>query len=185
MFVYDELKNTMETERLLLRRFKSDDASKVAVICNTDEVYKGTLALPHPYTEESAICWISHHDENFEKNLYYDYAITDKYTGELYGCIGIGVDLNSNMGEIGYWVDPNHWNKGIATEAAKAIIKYGFEVKKFHKINARFFTYNPASGRVMEKAGMQKEGLQKKHVWKLDRYEDIILYGIVNPNEEE
>lgn len=183
MFVYDANNNTIETERLLLRRFVLADASNVADICNTEEVYKGTLALPHPYTEDSAIWWINHQDENFEKDYYYDYAITDKFTGELYGCMGMGIDLNSNMGEIGYWVDPNHWNKGIATEAVKAIIQFGFEVKRFHKINARFFTYNPASGRVMEKAGMEREGLQKKHVWKIDKFEDIILYGIVNPNE--
>ncbi len=183
MFVYNAKNNTIETERLLLRRFVLTDAPNVAVICNTEEVYKGTLALPHPYTEDSAVWWINHQDENFEKNYYYDYAITDKFTGELYGCMGMGIDLNSNMGEIGYWVDPNHWNKGIATEAAKAIIQFGFEVKKFHKINARYFSYNPASGRVMEKAGMEREGLQKKHVWKIDQFEDIILYGIVNPNE--
>ena len=183
MFTYNEQNNTMETEMLLLRRFCLSDAGMVASICNTDEVYKGTLALPHPYTEESAAFWINHQDENFEKNYYYDYAITDKETGELYGCMGMGIDSNSNMGELGYWVSPAHWNKGIATEAARAMIQFAFDIKKFHKVNARFFTYNPASGRVMEKAGMEREGLQKKHVWKIDRFEDIILYGIVNPNE--
>lgn len=85
MFVYDASNNTIETERLLLRRFILADAPSVAVICNTEEVYKGTLALPHPYTEDSAVWWINHQDENFEKNYYYDYAITDKFTGELYG----------------------------------------------------------------------------------------------------
>jgi len=67
-------------------------------------------------------------------------------------------------------------------DAARVIIQYGFDVKKFHKINARYFTYNPASGRVMEKAGMEREGLQKKHVWKIDKFEDVFLYGIVNSN---
>jgi len=183
MFVYNEKENSIETDRLLLRRFVPADAPRVAAICNTDEVYIGTLALPHPYTEESAIWWIEHQQENFEKDYYYDYAVTDKQSGELYGCMGMGIDLNSNMGEIGYWIDPNHWNKGIATEAAEAIIRFGFEVKKFHKINASYFTYNPASGRVMEKVGMEREGLRKKHVWKIDRFEDIVLYGIVNPME--
>ena len=64
------------------------------------------------------------------------------------------------------------------------MIQFAFEVKKLHKVNARHFTYNPASGRVMEKAGMEKEGVQKKHVWKIDRFEDIVLYGIVNSGEE-
>ena len=183
MFTYNENNNTIETQRLLFRRFRLSDAKTVAEICNSDEVYKGTLALPHPYTEECAASWIGRHDENFEKNYYYDYAITDKQTGELYGCMGMGLDLNSNMGELGYWVSTLHWNKGIATESAKAMIQFAFEVKKLHKVNARHFTYNPASGRVMAKAGMEKEGVQKKHVWKINRFEDIVLYGIVNPNE--
>lgn len=184
MFIYNAAANTMETERLILRRFRPEDAPRVAAICNTEEVYKGTLALPHPYTEESAVWWIDHQDENFSNDYYYDYAITDKQTGELYGCMGIGIDARANMGEIGYWVDPAHWNKGIATEAAKAMIRFGFEVKKFHKINARHFSYNQASGRVMQKAGMEWEGMQKKQIWKIDRYEDLVLYGILNPAEE-
>lgn len=183
MFQYNKNTNTIETERLRLRRFVESDASDVAAICNTDEVWKGTLALPHPYTEDSARTWISKHDENFANNYYYDYAITDKVTGVLYGCMGMSIDIHSNIGELGYWIGPKYWNRGIATEAARAMIQYAFEVKKFHKVNGRYFTYNEASGRVMEKCGMEREGLQKKHIWKIDRFEDIVLYGIVNPAE--
>ena len=85
--------------------------------------------------------------------------------------------------ELGYWISPDVWNKGIATEAARALIKYGFEIKEFHKIVAKHFKYNGASGRVMEKTGMKKEGTQEKHVLKNDLYEDIVLYGIINPQE--
>lgn len=183
MFVYNKSNNTMETERLLLRRFTLADAPRVAEICNTEEVYRGTLALPHPYTEESAVWWINHQDEYFATDYYYDFAVTDKKTGELYGCMGMGIDKNSRMGELGYWMDPAHWNKGIATEAAKAMIQYAFEELHFHKVNASHFAYNPASGRVMEKAGMEKEGLRKKHIWKNDRYEDLVIYGIVSPED--
>ena len=95
----------------------------------------------------------------------------------------MAVDTNSNMGELGYWVGPAYWNKGIATEAARAMIDYGFKIKKFHKINATHYLYNPASGRVMEKAGMEKEGVRKSHVWKIDRFVDVAIYGIVNPFE--
>lgn len=184
MFVYNKENNTMETERLLLRRFTLEDAPRVAEICNTEEVYRGTLALPHPYTVESAVWWIEQQDGYFATDHYYDYAITDKRTGELYGCMGMGPDMASKMGELGYWIDPAHWNKGIATEAAQAMIRYAFDELNFHKVNATYFTYNPASGRVMEKAGMEKEGLRRKHIWKIDRFEDVAIYGIVNPADE-
>lgn len=182
MFKYNEIDNTIETERLLLRRFVQSDSEKVAEICNTDEVWKGTLALPHPYTTEMASNWISKHDDNFNNNYFYDYAVTDKNNNNLYGCMGIGINQSQNMGKIGYWIDPKMWNNGIATEAAQAIIQFAFEIKNIRKVNARYFSYNKASGRVMEKAGMKKEGLQEKHIQKNGKYVDLVLYGLINPN---
>ncbi len=169
----------IETQRLVLRRFNLDDAKRVSQICNSDEVWRGTLALPHPYTEDSAKSWINRHDENFEKNFCHDFAITDKNTGELYGCMGMFMDMANKNGELGYWIDPKFWNKGYATEAASAMIEYGFKIKGLHKIHARHFASNPASGRVMEKCGMKKEGVQEKEIFKIDRYEDVVLYAII------
>lgn len=154
MVQYHDSRHTIETERLLLRRFVPADAPQVAAICHTEEVYRGTQALPSLINRRVSCMvawawpWISL--PGWEKSA----------TG----------------------LPPRHWNQGIATEAAKAVIRFGFEVQQPHKINGRFFAYNPASGRVMEKAGMEREGLQKQHVWKIDRLEDIVLYGIVNPN---
>ena len=59
------------------------------------------------------------------------------------------------------------------------MIDFGFRVKKLHKIFARFFSSNPASGRIMEKVGMTQEGILKEHVIKEGRYEDLVHYGIV------
>ena len=95
----------------------------------------------------------------FTDNWYYGFAITDIASGGFYGCMGMAVDMNTNMGELGYWVGPSYWNRGIATEAACAMIEYGFRIKKFHKINVTHCIYNPASGCVTEKAGMEKVGV--------------------------
>lgn len=103
----------------------------------------------------------------FTDNRYYGFAITDKASGGFYGCRGMAVDMNTNMGELGYWVGPSYWNRGIATEAACVMIEYGFRIKKFHKINFTHCIYNPASGCVMEKAGMEKEGGVKAMFGKL------------------
>ena len=81
--------------------------------------------------------------------------------------MGMAVDMNTNRGELGYWVGPSYWNRGIATEAACVMIEYGFRIKKFHKINVTHCIYNPASGCVMEKAGMEKEGGVKAMFGKL------------------
>ncbi|KHD44021.1 acetyltransferase [Streptococcus uberis] len=181
MFKYNDQEDTIETDRLVLRKFTLDDSQTVTRICSTDAIQKNTLNLPNPYTEESAIEWIMSQGENSKQNKSYDYAITDKLTGNLYGCVSLAVFKNGYIAELGYWISPDTWNKGIATEAATALIRFGFEMKQFHKIVAKHFKYNGASGRVMEKAGMTKEGLQKKHVLKNNKYEDSVLYGISNP----
>lgn len=79
MFAYRD--NEIETERLILRRFVLSDADRVAQMCNDYDVYKTTLSLPHPYTRENAVQWISCHDEYFQTEHFFDFAITDKKNG--------------------------------------------------------------------------------------------------------
>jgi ribosomal-protein-alanine N-acetyltransferase len=107
------------------------------------------------------------------------YAITLKETGELIGAVGLVVTKRFNHAELGYWIDKDQWRKGYATEAARALLEYGFNKHGFHKIFAEHITKNPASGKVMKKLRMKKEGLLKDHVLKSNKYEDIIMYGIL------
>ena len=178
MFKY--INNMIETERLILCRFKLSDADKVAEMCNDYDVYKGTLALPHPYTKECAENWILRHNANFENEYYFDFAITDKKTNELYGCIGMSPNAKNNTGELGYWIGKEYWGCGYATEAVEAMIRFGFEIKGYDRIYARHFASNPASGKVLQKSGMVYEGTLKDHIFKIDKYEDVVHYGVVN-----
>ena len=82
-------------------------------------------------------------------------------------------------GEIGFWIDQSHWGKGVATEAAAGLMKFGFEKLRLHKIVAYHMVRNPASGRVMEKLGMRKEGVFRDHVKKSGKFEDSVAYGIL------
>ena len=91
------------------------------------------------------------------------------------------VEKNDNNAELGYWFGERFWNKGYATEAASGTIKYGFEKAGLHKIFARHFVDNPASGRVMEKNKMICEGTLKSHHQRFGQYHDICYYGIFNP----
>ncbi|MEK4006743.1 GNAT family N-acetyltransferase [Paenibacillus sp. FSL H3-0333] len=84
-------------------------------------------------------------------------------------------------GEIGYWIGEAHWGHGYGTEAARAVIEFAFTEKKYHKVYARHFASNPASGRIMQKCGMTYEGTLKDQIHKINSYEDLVYYGIVNP----
>ncbi|MCM3088606.1 GNAT family N-acetyltransferase [Bhargavaea ginsengi] len=172
------------TERLLLRRFTAADAPEVSRLCDNYNMYKSTLNLPHPYPLESALEWIATHEESFASGQLYEFAITGRETGHIYGAVGLSHQQTHKHGEIGYWIGEEYWGQGYATEAVKAVLDFAFREKDIHRVYARFFASNPASGKVMEKCGMTYEGTQKDHIYKEGRYEDLLLYGILNPNHQ-
>ncbi|WP_155590776.1 GNAT family N-acetyltransferase [Lysinibacillus cavernae] len=179
--IYRPAEKTIETERLLLRLFTEEDAPEVSVLCNNFALYKSTLNLPYPYTLDCALAWIANHQQNFEADKLYEFAITNKRSGKLYGAIGLSNHQQHHKGEIAYWVGEPYWGNGYGTEAAQAIIEFAFKEKQYHRVYAQYFQSNPASGKIMEKCGMHYEGTLKQHVYKNGAYEDIVYYGIINP----
>jgi [ribosomal protein S5]-alanine N-acetyltransferase len=172
-------RRVLKTKRLILRPFKLSDAKSVQQKAGKKEIAKTTLNIPHPYPDGVAEEWISTHQSKFESGELVNYAITLKETGELIGAVGLVVTKKFNHAELGYWIDKSYWGEGYATEAAKALLDYGFNTHKLYKIFAELMTKNPASGKVVKKLGMKKEGLFKGHVLKANRYEDIVMYGIL------
>ncbi|MGF6949976.1 ribosomal-protein-alanine N-acetyltransferase [Neobacillus sp. B4I6] len=138
------------------------------------------MYLPYPYSIDDALSWIEHHLDNFNANKSYEFAITDKESGELYGAIALSNNQKFNNGELAYWIGEKFWGNGYATEAAQTILNFAFEEKQYHKVFARYFNSNPASGKVMQKLGLKKEGILIDHVRKENRFEDLVYFGIIN-----
>jgi RimJ/RimL family protein N-acetyltransferase len=178
--MFNQDKRTIITERLILRPFELSDAKRVSELCNNYNIYKSTLTLPYPYSLDCAISWIETHEDHFNDNKSYEFAITDKNTNELYGAIGLTNKQAHRNGEVGYWIGEEYWGKGYATEATQAIIAFAFSDKHYHKVFARHFASNPASGKVMQKCGMVEEGIFMQHIYKENKYDDLIHYGIIN-----
>lgn len=174
---------TIKTERLILRKFELSDASEVQRMAGDRDVARNTLNMPHPYTDGLAEQWISTHEKDYSDGKAIVFAVTESFSGKLVGAIGLMLKRDYRHGEIGYWIGKEYWNKGYCTEAVKAIINFGFNEEKLHKIFANYFGNNPASGRVMEKAGMIFEGILVSHLWHFNEYKDLIFYGIFNPEE--
>lgn len=167
---------TLRTERLTLRPFTLDDAPAVQQLASAREVALNTLMIPHPYPEGAAEQWIASHAEDWAENRNHHFAIDD---GEqLAGAIGL-VMKGDGMAEIGYWIGVPFWNRGYASEAAREILRYGFEDVGLQRIFAGYFARNPASGRVLEKAGMKREGTLRRHVLKWGERLDIVFYGLL------
>ncbi|NLA78030.1 MAG: GNAT family N-acetyltransferase [Erysipelothrix sp.] len=176
------MKNPAEqltTSRLRLRRFTLDDVAATAQLCNNINLYQATANLPYPYTEDHATSWITSHQKAWEEGLGFEWALVDKKTDQLLGCVGIFIDKEHQRGEIGYWIGEPFWNQGYASEAAQAIINHGFEELQLNRIFACHLAFNQASGRVMEKAGMFYEGTLKSHHNKDGTLHDMVYYGIL------
>ncbi|CAM3858737.1 GNAT family N-acetyltransferase [Mesobacillus thioparans] len=177
--IFDATNWTITTDRLKLRLFQESDAPDVARLCNNYNLYKSTLHLPYPYSIEDALGWMAAHQEQFDADRFYELAVTDRESGELYGAVALSNIEKYSNGEVAYWIGEEYWGKGYATEAARAMIDFAFEVKGYHKVFARYFRSNPASGKVMEKLGMKQEGILLEQVKKDDRFEDLVCYGII------
>ena len=169
----------LETTRLILRPFKLSDAKKVQILAGDKQVASTTLMIPHPYPDGAAEEWIKTHKEKYASGRGVYFAITLKENGELVGAINLLNIIDSQRGELAYWVGVPYWNKGYCTEAGEAVLSYGFLDRGLNRIHARYFSRNHASGRVLEKLGMIHEGTQRQHVLKWGVYEDMELMGIL------
>ena len=170
---------TLTTARLVLRPFAPSDAADVQRLAGARSVADTTLTIPHPYLDGMAEEWIARHAPGFEAGTLAVFAITLRPSRGLIGAVGLIIERSADRAELGYWIGSGSWNLGYGTEAGRALIDYGFESLDLNKICAHHFKRNPASGRVLQKLGMQLEGERAQHVKKWDRYEDVVLYGLV------
>jgi RimJ/RimL family protein N-acetyltransferase len=170
---------TLRTERLILRPFALEDAPAVKLYASAVEIAGVTQHIPHPYEDGMAEGWIASHQSAFEAGEMSCFAITLREGGEFIGAIGLGFNSSNRSAELGYWIGLPFWGQGYCTEAAGAVLDYGFGVRGLDRIVATHFGRNPASGRVMQKIGMTQEGCLRRHVLKWGRREDLVYYGIL------
>jgi RimJ/RimL family protein N-acetyltransferase len=170
---------TLQTKRLLLRPFVPEDAPDVQLLAGDREIAATTLNIPHPYDDGLAEQWISSHRRNFEEGMQVTYAIISREDDQLVGAISLAINKRHERAEMGYWVGKPYWNNGYCTEAAEAILRFGFEDLQLHRIYACHFSRNPASGKIMQKIGMKYEGCLRQEAKKWGAFEDIKIYGIL------
>ncbi len=168
------------TDRLVLRPLRKADAPALARAISDRRVIATTLAIPFPYTLKDADEWIARQAEGLRTGKMVNFAVTLRTDGTLIGGIGFSsVSSAHRRAEIGYWIASRFWNQGYCTEAGRAALGYAFRVLKLQRVYATHFPRNPASGRVMQKVGMKREGFLRRHVCRRGRYEDLVSYAIL------
>lgn len=165
----------IETERLILRLLTEVDIPELVPLIGDRRVAATTLRIPHPFHEQDARDFLDSPAKDNELRL----GIRLRGNGVLIGGMGLHPYPEHKRAELGYWIGVPYWGNGYATEAARAVLKYGFETIQLNRIFAGHFQHNPASGTVLRKIGMKHEGCLRQNVLKGAEFVDIELYAIL------
>jgi [ribosomal protein S5]-alanine N-acetyltransferase len=169
----------LRTARLLLRSFELEDIPSMVRLAGAREIAATTAVIPHPYSEADARTFLVKADEDFRAGLSMAFAVSTLPGRELCGAVGLHLSEAHKNAEIGYWIGVPFWGKGFATEAARAVVEFGFQNLNLRRIYAHHHAGNIASQRVLEKIGMKHEGCSRQHVIKWGRFVDLENYGLL------
>lgn len=178
----------LSTPRLILRPFEPGDSETVERLANDREIAANTRGIEYPYPKGAASTWIDTHEGLWLTGKGVVFAICNRGQAEgvancpegaLLGAMLLNLDSADHRGELGYWLGRAWWNLGIASEAARAVLQFGFDQLGLNRIDAHHLARNPASGRVLLKAGMLREGLLRQHARKWGEFHDVVLYGVL------
>jgi ribosomal-protein-alanine N-acetyltransferase len=171
---------TLTTARLGLRPYRPTDAATVQKLAGDKRVAQAATTIPHPYPDGAAAAWISTHQDGYAARREITFAVALRETDEIVGTVSL-LDISEKhaRAELGYWTGVEYWGRGYCTEAVIGLTQFAKEHLGVTKIVARCSADNTASARVMEKAGLIKEGFLAKHVFMHGKYEDVLLYGLV------
>lgn len=170
----------IETERLILRRFEYSDSTSMLRNWIADEKIQSLYSEPTYETEEAVTELLTKYITSYEKEDYYRWAIIDKEANECIGQIAYFlVDSKNHFAEIEYCIGSAFQCRGYATEATKAVIKYGFEKMNLHKVQICTKTINIPSKRVIEKCGFTYEGTLRDYFCMNGEYVGRLYFSIL------
>jgi RimJ/RimL family protein N-acetyltransferase len=168
----------LEGETVSLRTVEEGDLKFLRDGVNDPDVWRTTL-MPEPKNVEQE-------REFFEEVVCEDGSVDLVVADgeDPVGMVGLnGLDEGNGVAELGYWIVPDHWGNGYATDAARTVTEYGFEQRRLHRVQARIVDFNEASARVLEKAGFEREGVHRGAAFVDGEHRDVVRYGRLATDE--
>ena len=171
------MKETLETERLLLRQLRDEDAAALSKYGSNFDIARMTGSFPHPFPLLSAEFKILHLRAQKRRSLAYPYAITAKGSDDMIGIVDLFRRTEKSPLEFGYWVGDPFWSRGYASEACRCLMAEADRHFGPTLITAGVFSDNPASLRVLEKLGFKPTGKTENYfsMARLKKAESILL----------
>lgn len=163
-----------------IRKIQQEDRETLVALANNTNIANNLRDdFPHPYTQDEADLFIQH-----AQSAHSTKRFCIEKDGIYVGNIGLHPqeDVYQMSAEIGYFIGEPYWGKGIATQAVKIIVDYGFDQLDIHRIFAGVFSYNKASKKVLENAGFEFEGISKDAIYKNGVFYDELRFARINPN---
>ena len=170
---------TIKTERLILRRMKLSDAEDIFAYAFDEELTKTTNWSAHKTIQDSEN-YLRTMIKRYSYNQASEWCMVLRATGKVIGTCGFVSWVPKHYsGEIGYSIARKYWNMGLTTEAIRSVIDFGFNVVKLNRIEAKCKIHNIASERVMQKVGMQLEGIMREGMYVKDKFHSLKIYSIL------
>jgi RimJ/RimL family protein N-acetyltransferase len=171
---------SLETNRLLLRPLMAGDDLAVRGLANDPEVASRSVWPLRRLGRKLARRWIAGTRESWAAGAAAEFGIQLKSGGEIIGLAGFdSLDADRACADLSFLVSPQRWGNGYATEAAAAMLWYGFRHLKLNRISACHLVSNKASRRVLAKLGMKREGRLRQFARKGTRFEDVVLVALL------
>ena len=169
----------LQTERFIVREFTPKDAPSLARFANNRKIWACLRdRFPHPYSEKDAAEFIGMVSGQPPST---SFAI--EIDGKAVGAVGIipqdPNDVYRYSAELGYWLGEPYWGKGLMTEIVRLFVKEAFQRFNFWRIYAGVYHNNPASMRVLEKAGFTREGVLRKAAFKDGNILDEVRFSLL------
>lgn len=169
----------INTERLVCRAFSNTDAEMLLEIRSNDQVMTYMDTSPHKSILD-AVNMITNIHQSFEQKEGVNWVIADKETNDMLGYIGFWRFISEHVrGEIGYALAPEFWGQGFMFEAAKAVLKFGFESIQFHSVEGNVNQMNKKSIDLLVKLGFIKEAHFRENYFYDGKYIDSIIYSLL------
>ncbi|HKV53697.1 MAG TPA: GNAT family protein [Candidatus Binataceae bacterium] len=165
---------------IILRPWRRSDVPSLELYANNRKIWLNLRdRFPHPYTRSDAENWTAFCELHSDPTTNFAITLNDEAIGGV-GCERLG-DVHCKTVEIGYWLGEPFWGRGFATTALMRMTDYAFETLAAERIQAMVFKWNPASARVLAKAGYLLEGRLQRSIFKDGRLGDSYLYARTRP----
>lgn len=169
----------LETDRLILRKMRLEDAEAMFAYASDPEVTRYVIWATHRTIEDSR-AFLELTVSSYASGEGLDWGIVYKGDEKFIGTCGfVGHSPEHARAEIGYVLSRRYWGRGLAPEAVRALIRFGFERMDLNRIEARCIAGNTASARVLEKAGMTYEGTLREREKIQGELRNMKMYSIL------